>query len=48
VARLEAKAVSLRVLSMCGTQSLDTGTSTDRLMLAVIGSVSQAERDVDG
>src|ERR1700687_4444432 len=28
VARLEAKAVSLRVLSMSGTQSLDTSTAT--------------------
>jgi DNA invertase Pin-like site-specific DNA recombinase len=45
VARLEAKGVSLRVLSMSGTQSLDTGTATGRLMLAVIGAVGQAERE---
>ena len=36
VAKLEAKGVSLRVLSMSGTQSLDTGTATGRLMLSVI------------
>ena len=34
VARLEAKKVSLRVLSMSGNQALDTATSTGRLMLA--------------
>jgi DNA invertase Pin-like site-specific DNA recombinase len=45
VARLEAKMVSLRVLPMSGTQSLDTGTATGRLMLAVIGAVGQAERE---
>src|SRR6478672_2457480 len=45
VARLEAKGVSLRVLSMSGTQSLDTSTATGRLMLAVIGAVGQAERE---
>jgi DNA invertase Pin-like site-specific DNA recombinase len=45
VARLEAKKVSLRVLSMSGTQSLDTSTATGRLMLAVIGAVGQAERE---
>ena len=45
VARLEAKRVSLRVLSMSGTQSLDTGTSTGRLMLSVIGAVGQVERE---
>ena len=45
VARLEAKNVSLRVLSMSGTQPLDTGTSTSRLMLNVIGAVGQAERE---
>ena len=45
VARLEAKKVSLRVLSMSGEQSLDTATSTGRLMLAVIGAVGQAERE---
>jgi DNA invertase Pin-like site-specific DNA recombinase len=45
VARLEAKKVSLRVLSMSGSQSLDTSTATGRLMLAVIGAVGQAERE---
>ena len=45
VARLEAKKVSLRVLSMSGTQPLDTGSATGRLMLAVIGAVGQAERE---
>ena len=44
VARLEAKKVSLRVLAMSGSQPLDTGTATGRLMLAVIGAVGQAER----
>ena len=45
VARLEAKKVSLRVLSMSGAQPLDTGTAMGRLMLAVIGAVGQAERE---
>jgi DNA invertase Pin-like site-specific DNA recombinase len=45
VAKLEAKGVSLRVLSMSGTQSLDTSTAIGRLMLAVIGAVNQAERE---
>jgi DNA invertase Pin-like site-specific DNA recombinase len=45
VARLEAKTVSLRVLSMSGSQPLDTSTATGRLMLAVIGAVGQAERE---
>lgn len=45
VARVEAKKVSLRVLSMYGSQPLDTGTTTGRLMLAVIGAVGQAERE---
>jgi DNA invertase Pin-like site-specific DNA recombinase len=45
VARLEAKKVSLRVLSMSGTQPLDTSTATGKLMLAVIGAVGQAERE---
>jgi DNA invertase Pin-like site-specific DNA recombinase len=45
VNRLEAKKVSLRVLSMSGSQPLDTSTSTGRLMLAVIGAVGQAERE---
>ena len=45
VNRLEAKKVSLRVLSMSGAQALDTSTATGRLMLAVIGAVGQAERE---
>jgi DNA invertase Pin-like site-specific DNA recombinase len=45
VDRLEAKKVNLRVLSMSGTQPLDTSTATGRLMLAVIGAVGQAERE---
>src|SRR5579863_1144677 len=45
VNRLEAKKVSLRVLSMSGSQPLDTSTATGRLMLAVIGAVGQAERE---
>jgi DNA invertase Pin-like site-specific DNA recombinase len=45
VARLEAKGVNLRVLSMSGTQSRDTGTAIGRLMLAVIGTVGHAERE---
>jgi DNA invertase Pin-like site-specific DNA recombinase len=45
VARLEAKKVSLRVLSISGNQALDTATSTGRLMLSVIGAVGQAERE---
>jgi hypothetical protein len=44
VAKLEAKGVSIRVLSMSGNQALDTSTSTGRLMLIVIGAVGQAER----
>ena len=43
VARLDAKGVSLRVLSIFGNQTLVTSTSTGRLMLAVIGAASQAE-----
>ena len=45
VALLETKKVSLRVLSMSGSQPLDSGTATGRLMLAVIGAVGQAERE---
>ena len=45
VARLEAKKVCLRVLSISGNQALDTATSTGRLMLSVIGAVGQAERE---
>jgi DNA invertase Pin-like site-specific DNA recombinase len=45
VALLETKKVSLRILSMSGSQPLDTATATGRLMLAVIGAVGQAERE---
>jgi len=43
--RLEAKKVSFRVLSMSGSQPLDTSTATGRLMLSVIAAVAQAERE---
>lgn len=46
VARLEAKKVSLRVLSMFGGQPLDTATAIGHLMLAVIGAVGQFEREM--
>jgi DNA invertase Pin-like site-specific DNA recombinase len=46
VARLEAKSVALRVLAMSGSQPLDTGTATGKLMLAVIGAVGQFEREM--
>ena len=39
---LDAKGATLRVLSM----SLDTGTPTGRLMLNVLGSVAQFEREI--
>jgi DNA invertase Pin-like site-specific DNA recombinase len=42
VDRLEAKCVSLRILGM----GLDTGTANGRLMLNVLGSVAQFEREV--
>lgn len=45
VNRLEAKKVSFRVLSMSGSQPLDTSTATGRLMLSVIAAVAQAERE---
>jgi DNA invertase Pin-like site-specific DNA recombinase len=45
VVLLESKKVSFRVLSMSGSQPLDTATATGRLMLAVIGAVGQAERE---
>jgi DNA invertase Pin-like site-specific DNA recombinase len=45
VARLETKKVSLRVLSISGSQALDTATSTGRLMLSVIAAIGQAERE---
>ena len=40
VARVERRKVSLRVLSLSGSQPLDTGTEMGRLMLAVIGAVA--------
>ena len=46
IGRLEAKKVALRVLSMSGTQTLDTGTAVGKLMLAVIGAVGQFEREM--
>ena len=46
VARLEAKKVGLRVLSLSGGQPLDTGTAIGKLMLAVIGAVGQFEREM--
>jgi DNA invertase Pin-like site-specific DNA recombinase len=42
VARIEAKGASLRILAM----NLDTATPTGRLMLNVLGSVAQFEREV--
>jgi DNA invertase Pin-like site-specific DNA recombinase len=42
VKRIEAKGATLRILAM----SLDTSTPTGRLMLNVIGSVAQFEREV--
>lgn len=43
VTRLEAKGVSLRVLSM-GGQPVDTGTATGKLMLTMLGAVAEFER----
>jgi DNA invertase Pin-like site-specific DNA recombinase len=42
VKRIEAKGASLRILSM----NLDTSTPTGKLMLNVLGSVAQFEREV--
>ena len=42
VKRIESKGGALRILAM----SLDTGTSTGRLMLNVFASVAQFEREV--
>jgi DNA invertase Pin-like site-specific DNA recombinase len=42
VSRIEDKGASLRILAM----NLDTGTPTGRLMLNVIGSVAQFEREM--
>lgn len=43
VARLDAKGVALRVLSMGGAE-LDTRTPTGRLMLTLLGAVAEFER----
>jgi DNA invertase Pin-like site-specific DNA recombinase len=43
VARLEAKRVALRVLSMGGSE-VDTRTPTGRLMLTMLGAVAEFER----
>ncbi|GGC65100.1 integrase [Siccirubricoccus deserti] len=43
VARLEAKGVALRVLSMGGAE-VDTRTPTGRLMLTMLGAVAEFER----
>lgn len=43
VARLDAKGVALRVLSMGGSE-LDTRTPTGRLMLTLLGGVAEFER----
>ena len=42
LAGIEAKGAALRILSM----NLDTGTPTGRLMLNVLGSVAQFEREI--
>jgi DNA invertase Pin-like site-specific DNA recombinase len=46
VARLEAKKVVLRVLTMPGCPPLDTGTAIGTLTLAVIGAVGEFEREM--
>lgn len=43
IARLQAKGVGLRVLSMGGAE-VDTGTPTGRLMLTMLGAVAEFER----
>ncbi len=42
VARLEAKGVALRILGL----NLDTGTPTGKLMLNLLGSIAQFEREI--
>lgn len=42
VARIEAKGATLRILAL----NLDTGTPTGRLMLNMLGSVAQFEREI--
>jgi DNA invertase Pin-like site-specific DNA recombinase len=47
VARLEAKGVALRIISLgVGEGGLDTSTSTGKLMLNVLASVAQFEREM--
>ena len=46
VARLEAKHVSLRVLSMSGSEPLDTSSAVGKLTLSVLGAISQFEREI--
>lgn len=47
VARLEAKGVALRIVSLgVGEGGLDTSTSTGKLMLNVLASVAQFEREM--
>lgn len=43
VAKLEAKGVALRILSMGGA-ALDTSTPTGKLMLTVLGGIAEFER----
>lgn len=45
VAKLEAKGVALRILSM-GGQPVDTGSATGKLMLTMLGAVAEFERDL--
>jgi DNA invertase Pin-like site-specific DNA recombinase len=45
VARLEQKNVGLRILSISGNQTLDTRSSTGRLVLSVLAAVSCVERE---
>ena len=45
VARLKAKAATLRVLSMGGA-ALDTGTPTGKMMLTVLAAMAEFERDL--
>lgn len=45
VARLEAKKVALRILSMGGNE-VDTRTATGKLMLTMLGAIATFERDL--